>query len=132
MKTLTFATLAFTLAASPVLAQPQYTGGNRPVLLKADDGLDPCSLGVISGAGEGAIMVFPGDSTDLDAVDHLPDDQKVWMCDGDGDGDMIGIVYSRDPDKDCEVSSPVKEDRPYLGPCQWGWVKGEWVQVLAG
>lgn len=132
MKTWIVAALGLALAASPVSAQPQYTGGNRPVLLKADDGLDPCSLGVISGAGEGAIMVFPGDSTDLDAVDHLPDGQKVWMCDGDGDGDMIGIVYSADPDKDCEVGSPVKEDRPYLGPCQWGWVKGEWVQVLAG
>lgn len=132
MKSLTFAALALILAASPALAQPQYTGGNRPVMLKADDGLDPCSLGVISGAGEGAIMVFPGDSTDLDAADYLSDGEKVWMCDGDGDGDMIGIVYSADPDKDCEVSSPVAEDRSYLGPCDWGWVKGEWVQVLAG
>lgn len=132
MKTPIIAGLLAMLAASPLLAQPQHTGGNRPVMLKADDGLDPCSLGVISGAAEGAIMVFPGDSADLDVTDYLPDGQKVWICDGDRDGDMIGIVYSADPDKDCKVGSPVIEDRPYLGPCKWGWVKGEWVQVLAG
>lgn len=124
--------LALGLAASPVLAQPQYAGGNRPVMLKANDGLDPCSLGAITGAGEGAIMVFPGDSTSLDSTDFLSDGEKVWMCDGDDGGDMIGIVYSADPDKDCELGSPVGEDRPYLGPCEWGWVKAQWVQVLAG
>lgn len=126
------AALACSLAAAPLMAQPQSTGGNRPVMLKADDGLDPCSLGVITGAGDGAIMVFPGDSTDLDAVDYLSDGQQVWVCDGDDDGDMIGIVYSADPDKDCEVGSSVEADRAYLGPCEWGWVKGEWVQVIAG
>jgi hypothetical protein len=131
-RTIITASLACALAASPVLAQPQYGGGNRPVMLKADNGLDPCSLGAITGADDGAIMVFPGDSTDLDATDFLSDGEKVWICDSDEGGDMIGIVYSADPDKDCEVGSPVAEDRPYLGPCEWGWIKAQWVQVLAG
>ena len=126
------ASLACALAASPVLAQPQYSGGNRPVMLKADNGLDPCSLGAITGADDGAIMVFPGDSTELDATDFLSDHEKVWICDSDEGGDMIGIVYSADPDKNCEVGSPVAEDKPYLGPCEWGWIKAQWVQVLAG
>lgn len=129
---MTAALLAVTMTASPVMAQPQFAGGNRPVMLKANDGLDPCSLGAITGADDGAIMVFPGDSTDLDATDFLSDGEKVWLCDSDEGGDMIGIVYSADPDKDCEVGSPVAEDRPYLGPCEWGWIKAQWVQVLAG
>ena len=81
---------------------------------------------------DGAIMVFPGDSTDLDAVDYLADGKQVWICDGTEAGDMVGIVYSDEPDGDCEVSSPVDADRDYVGPCSWGWVVSEWVQVQAG
>lgn len=131
-RTILAACLALMATASPVLAQPQYGGGNRPVMLKVADGLDPCSLGVITGAGDGAIMVFPGDSTDLEAADHLADGDQVWICDGDEGGDMIGIVYSADAGKDCGVGSPVAEVRAYLGPCERGWVKAEWVQVIAG
>ncbi|WP_017672541.1 hypothetical protein [Blastomonas sp. AAP53] len=117
---------------SPSCAQPLLTGANRPVMLKADDGLDPCALGAITGAGEGAIMVFPSNTTDPDAIDFMSDGEQVWLCDGDEGSDMIGIVYSRDPDVDCGVGSPVSADRPYAGPCKTGWVKAQWVQVIAG
>ena len=121
------------LLAAPVLAQPQYSGGNRPVTLSANDGLDPCGFGAIRDPEpEGAVMVFPGDSTDLDYVDYLNDGAPIWLCDSSDTEDMVGIVYSNDPGADCEVSSPVAEDRDYVGPCSWGWVKSEWVELLAG
>ena len=118
-------------------AQPMYTQGNRPVMLQAgEDNLDPCALGMIADheqsgpEGGGAIMVFPGDSTDLDYVDTLVHGDPVWICDA--SENMVGIIYTNDPDQDCEVSSPVAEDRPYLGPCDWGWVLADWVEVTAG
>ena len=120
------------MTGSLVQAQPQFTGGNRPVMLKPADGLDPCSLGSITGADDGAIMVFPGDTTALEAVDFLSDGEKVWLCDGDEGSDMVGIVYSPNPAMDCEVGSPVTEEQMYTGPCQSGWIKSEWVKVLAG
>lgn len=126
------AALGLAVAAAPVSAQPQHGSGNRPVMLKADDGLDPCSLGEITGAGDGAIMVFPGDSTDLEWVDTLSDGDPVWLCDGDKDSDMVGIVYSADREADCGVGSPVDKDIRYAGPCQSGWIRAEWVRVIAG
>ena len=41
---------AMTLVATPALAQPMSTQGNRPVMLIAND-LDPCSLGQIAETG---------------------------------------------------------------------------------
>ncbi len=118
-------------------AQPMYTGGNRPVMLQADgDGLDPCVYAVIydeaasSPDGGGGVMVFPGDSTDLDYVDVLLHGDNVWMCEV--SDDFAGVVYPEYPGQDCEVSVPQAADRPYLGPCKWGWVKSQWVEVIAG
>lgn len=123
--------------AGAAQGQPMHTEGNRPVMLRSgEDSLDPCALGMIvdqepSGPeGGGGIMVFPGDSTDLDYVDTLVHGDPVWICET--SETMIGIVYSRSPDLDCELSSPEAEDRPYLGPCDWGWVMAEWVEITAG
>lgn len=135
-KTANLLAIAALLAAASVQAQPMYTGGNRPVMLIADsDGLPPCTPAMIvdseAGApgGGGGIMVFPGDSTDLDFIDTLVDGNAVWLCEV--SDDMVGIVYSRTPDVDCELTTPGGVDRPYLGPCDWGWVKAQWVGVAS-
>lgn len=120
------------LAASSAQAQPQYSGGNRPVMISSPDGNDPCVLGKVADMGEGAAMVFPGDSTDLDVVDFLGSGEPIWICDGDATGDMVGIVYTNDPDLDCGVASPVSEPMAYSGACNTGWIKLEWVEQVAG
>ncbi len=130
-----FVTALAVLAVAPAgLAQPMFTGGNRPVVLTGGEGLDPCAYGMINdpptGPEMGAVMVFPGDSTDLEYTDTLVHGDPVWVCEA--SEDWLGIVYSHNPDLDCEVSSPVDEDMPYLGPCDWGWVKAEWVEIIAG
>lgn len=133
MKKILLFLAASSLMAGPVAAQPMYSGGNRPVTLHAQDGLDACSLALITDQGEeGAIMVFPGDNTDLDVVDYVSGGTSVWLCDHSDTEDMVGIVYASEPGTDCEVSSPVDEDRDYVGPCSWGWVKSEWIEVQAG
>jgi hypothetical protein len=135
-KTAILATAALAALALPPagIAQPMYSGGNRPVMLTGGEGLDPCAYGMINdpptGPDTGAVMVFPGDSTDLDYADTLVHGDPVWVCEA--SEDWLGIVYSRNSDLDCELSSPVAEDRPYLGPCDWGWVKAEWVEIVAG
>jgi len=120
------------LAASAT-AQPMYSQGNRPVMLIATGEVDACSLGEIAETGpDESVMVFPGDSTDLDYVATLHGGSKVWICETSEESGMTGIVYSDDPEKDCGVSSPVEEDRPYLGPCDWGWIKSDLIAVTAG
>lgn len=118
------------VASTAAHAQPMYTQGNRPVMLIADeDGWPPCTAAMISTGdpASGGVMVFPGDSTDLDFIDSLVDGDPVWLCDV--ADEMVGIVYSSDPDIDCELTTPDGEDRPYLGPCDWGWVMPQWVAI---
>ena len=131
------AMLALPLAGQ---AQPMDKQGNRPVMIGSpEEALDPCSLGMINnpptGPDTGAVMVFPGNSTELGYVDTLVHGQQVWVCDASGepgDEEMLGIVYSGNPEEDCDLSSPVEEPRPYLGPCNRGWVRAEWVEIIAG
>ena len=133
MRKLTKIILMGAILPASLTAQPMYSGGNRPVMLTAMDDLDACSWGRITDQGpEGAVLVFPGDSTELEATDYLSGGQEIWACDASEDNNMIGIVYSQDGSVDCEVSSPVTEDRPYLGPCDWGWVVADGVEVVAG
>ena len=132
-----FAVLALSLAGQ---AQPMDMQGNRPVMIGSpEEGLDPCSLGMINnpptGPDTGAVMVFPGNSTELGYVDTVVHGQQVWVCDASGepgDEEMLGIVYAGNPEEDCDLSSPVEEPRPYLGPCNRGWVRAEWVEIIAG
>ncbi|WP_198024170.1 hypothetical protein [Sphingorhabdus lutea] len=120
-------------SASPILAQPMYTNGNRPVTLHAMDDMDACSLGAITDQGpEGAVLVFSGDSNELEAFDNLTSGQAIWVCDNSEENDMVGIVYSHDGETDCEVSSPILEDMDYTGPCSSGWIMSDAVEVIAG
>jgi hypothetical protein len=126
--------------AAMVQGQPMDTGGNRPVMLSgSEQKTDPCTLGRIVNPDESApysetpLLVYPGDSTDLAPDYMLWTGNPVWLCDA--SDNMVGIVYTDvylDPDLDCEVSSPVAEDRPYHGPCRWGWVVADTVEVVAG
>ncbi|MFN3990084.1 MAG: hypothetical protein ACK4IS_07480 [Erythrobacter sp.] len=109
--------------------------GPRHVMLSSEaDNLDPCALAMIydppSGPDQGAVMVFGTATTDFDMVDTLMHTDKVWVCET--SGDMIGIVYPPDGEMDCELSLPKTGSAPYSGPCQTGWVKREWVQIIAG
>lgn len=124
---------AASLIAAPAIAQPRYTMGNQPVTLSAMGDLDPCSLGEIADLGpESQVDVYEGPSDELEPFDALAWGQKVWICDTDPETGMVGIVYSKFDDVDCEVSSPVEEDTDYMGPCESGWVYEYGVDLLAG
>lgn len=123
------------LAPASQAQQPAATEeSRRPVMLAGGEDVDPCALGMINdpptGGEAGAILVFAGPSSEFEVVDTLGHGDRVWVCDG--SDDMLGIVYSHDPDRDCDVASPEAETRPYFGPCASGWVKSEWVEVIAG
>ena len=118
-------------APATMLAAP---AGARAVMVRADGGLDSCALGMIddppSGPEQGAVMVFGAATTDLDMIDTLMHEDQVWVCEE--SGDMVGIVYPSDDTMDCGLSSPPETSAPYRGPCQTGWVKQQWVRIIAG
>lgn len=130
VKTLVSALSVVTFAATPAMAQIQY-GESVPVQLEPADGLDPCSLGQIKDVGDdGAAMILAGPSTDYAMVDTAIDGDLVWVCQA--DGDMLGIVYAIGGVMECEVSSPVDYAVNYSGPCNTGWIKADWVEIVAG
>ncbi|MFZ1742580.1 MAG: hypothetical protein WAT93_06985 [Pontixanthobacter sp.] len=118
------------LLVSPAHAQITY-GESVPVQLEAIEDLDACSLGTIANVGDdSSAMVLSGPWSDYEVVDYLSDGTYVWVCQS--DGDYYGIVYTSDEDLDCEVSSPVEATVNYSGECDTGWIKSDWVEVVAG
>lgn len=100
-----------------------------PVMERADDGLDTCAFGQVTGLkadGDGFLSVRRGPSVSYEAFDQLQNKEKVWLFE-EKDG-WYGIVYGVD-----ELScSPVETDRPVETNGKKGWVFGKWVEVLAG
>ncbi len=118
------------LTAAPVSAQISY-GESVPVQLEAIEDLDACTLGMVANVGpDSSAMVRTGPDSEYDTIDYLADGDLVWVCQS--EGDHYGIVYSSDPEVDCEVSSPVEVTVNYSGPCDTGWVMSDWIEIIAG
>jgi hypothetical protein len=108
----------------------------RPVRVGlAGDDLDAClSDGEVTGLDPGgdnflAVRAVPG--TQGRIVHRLGPRHRVHVCEE--AGTWLGIVYSPDdPDRDCNVGSPVPSPQPYDGPCASGWVAARYVTIVAG
>jgi hypothetical protein len=104
-----------------------------PIVILAD-GLDACpSNGIVEGldpAGDGFLAVRSGPSANHAVLDHLHNDDLVYICRT--DGDWHGVVYIRDPSTRCNTSSAWTTTQPYTGPCYSGWVHRKWINIYAG
>ena len=67
-------------------------------------------------------------------TDKLGPGAEVYHCDTSPNGKWIGIVYDGDGKWTgrCGVTSPVFRRKPYLGPCQSGWVSSKYIELVAG
>lgn len=132
------AAIAATALASAPLAAHEPADA-QPVMI-GHDGLDfdACAgFGVVSGLnpdGDNFLAVRAAPTTQASKMDELREGEEVWFCDGTADQQWIGIVYgsNREPGVDCEVSSPVPNVVPYIGPCRSGWVSARYVTLIAG
>lgn len=59
----------------------------------------------------------------------IPANTAVFFCDG--QDEYYGVVI-RDGKRDCKVSSPIAKEGEYQGPCQSGWIKNAFLDLLAG
>lgn len=105
-----------------------------PVMVGGEATLDACgTLGAVTGLdpqGDNTLTVRNGPGTRYAAIDFLPPDRKVWICDQ--TGEWFAVVYAADGQTECNVSSPQAERAVYDGPCSAGWVSGRYVTILAG
>ena len=64
-------------------------------------------------------------------IDKIFNGQKLWICEESKDGKWLGVVYPSNQKQDCGVSSPIKKQKSYDGPCKAGWVSKKYITILA-
>lgn len=99
------------------------------VMERADDGLDTCAFGQVSGLksdGDGFLAVRTGPASSHEKIDELKNYDKIWLFEE--NNGWYGVVYGVDE----LTCSPVETDRPVQTDGKKGWVFGKWVEVLAG
>ncbi len=137
------------LAALSLLIQPLTTIAHSkpaifpkptPVMIGGDSDQDACG-GVLEVAhlnprGDNFLTVRASPSATAREIDRLKPGFAVWGCDESADHQWIGIVYIgkklNGDGLDCGVGTPVKQRRPYQGPCTKGWVSARFLELIAG
>lgn len=104
-----------------------------PVQIGSVEDLDAClSLGAVLENGSETLKVHVAPSASSAHIDSLAGGTRVYLCSVSRDGAWHGVVYPSEPDQECGVSAPVKEQRQYTGPCKSGWVQEKGIEVIAG
>lgn len=118
-------------AASPAPAEV-------PVRVGLEAELDACgSWARVSGlkpGGDGFLAVRGGPGAQYALRDRLREGDTFFVCGDAAGGKWFSIVYPRagQDASDCGVSSSLPRPVAYRGPCAWGWVHADWVEILAG
>lgn len=114
--------------AAPPRAVPVEVGGSEE--------WDACgSVGQVRGLkadGDGFLAVRAGPGVDYPMLDQLGNGRLVYLCGN--QGQWMAVVYA-DAGSDasvCGVSSAIAKARVYRGPCKSGWVRTDWIEVVAG
>lgn len=109
-------------------------GQGRPVIVGGEASFDACGgVGEVVGLdpnGDNFLAVRSGPGSGFKIVDKIHTGQQYFDCDS--SGKWVGIVYSKKPDADCGVSSPIAKRTPYRGPCRSGWVFRKYTKLIAG
>lgn len=125
----TIALLGSTLAALAPLAADAFPEG--PVLIKSEPGLDACGG---SGLVTVSTVLYSTDKSGIYTFKKVDAAQMVTMCDSKTfDGvEYVGVVFSTKATRDCKISKDADKPAGYSGPCQSGWIKAEYVTLVAG
>lgn len=91
-------------------------------------GLDPYGDNFLS------VRSGPG-GRPYDEKDRIHTGQILNVCSW--GGTWIKVVYAPgvfdlSQVRDCGVSTPWPVARPYVGPCRWGWVHKNYIEIVAG
>jgi len=122
------------LAAASAPLPPRET----PVVVGEQEDLDACGAWAevhgLNPQGDGFLAVRAGPGVSHAMRDRLREGDGLFVCGGSADGAWLSIVYPRKGQDaaDCGVSSAQPGPRAYRGPCGWGWVRADWIRILAG
>ncbi len=114
------------ICSSSVFAFP--TG---PVMVGGDAEFDACG-------GYGLVTVstvlYSQEKSGQVVFSKIDAAQGVFMCDSKiVDGvEYLGVVFSTNENESCGVGTPIENKEAYSGNCKSGWVKAEYVTLIAG
>lgn len=138
---MTLRAAAFALAMSLPLgaaSAPPSPPSETAVMVGEQEDLDACGTWAevhgLNPKGDGFLAVRAGPGTAFAMRDRLRERDGLFVCGGSADGVWLSIVYPREGQDaaDCGVSSAIPAPSAYRGPCGWGWVRADWVRILAG
>lgn len=126
------------LVAASAPAQRETPPPDMPVIVGEQEDLDACGAWAdvhgLNPKGDGFLAVRTGPGVAYAMRDRLRERDGLFVCGGSADGVWLSIVYPRKGQDaaDCGVSSALPAPRAYRGPCAWGWVRADWIRILAG
>jgi hypothetical protein len=111
-------------------AQP----ASRPVLVGGAASDEGCPGTATVAVSEGSTLnLRSGPGTTYPVAARLSPGQSVSICQRSGNGWVGVVVHKRVRGAgDCGLSDAGPRARPYGGPCESGWVKDEFLRLLAG
>lgn len=118
-------------AATLCLSTSAFAIPTGPVMIGGDVTHDACGGWGIATA---TTTLFTTNEMGYSEFKVINVNQGVSLCDEkqDYDGEYYGVIFSKDENVNCFVSSPEAERQPYTGPCESGWVKKEHLLLIAG
>ncbi len=131
--------LAIMTVSAPIVTRAASPAPTEvPVRVGLEAELDACgSWARVSGlkpGGDGFLAVRGGPGAQYGLRDRLREGDTFFVCGDAAGGKWFSIVYPRagQDASDCGVSSSLPRPVAYRGPCAWGWVHADWVEILAG
>ena len=128
--------LALLATAPALVASHPVPGMQRDVIVGRDGlNLDACSsIGRVVNlkpGGDNFLSVRAAPDTRAAEKDRLSAGEIVAMCDK--AGSWIGVVYRPPEDTEgCGTSTPSAYIGAYRGPCSYGWVHSDYIELIAG
>lgn len=105
-----------------------------PVMYGVDENVDACSsFGMVGNLGKGVdefLAVKAAPFLKAKRIDKLLKNQTVSICEE--KTDWYGVVYTKNREQDCGVSTPIEKRKPYSGPCKSGWVYKKYIRIVGG
>lgn len=126
--TLTLITAIITAIITAMLTVSAQAIPTQAVQVGGDADHDACG-----GWGIATVSTTLFTSIEGHTFDRIEASQEVIFCDSmsDSDGEYTGVILPEEG-KDCGVSSPIEKIKNYDGPCKSGWVKTEYLLLIAG
>ena len=95
--------------------------------------LDAClSFGRVTVPGGKSVEMRAAPNASSGVVVVLEDGDLVHLCSVSTDGNWHGVIDGSDLNINCDIGSPVVEERGYVGACKSGWVDVKFIEVVAG